>query len=217
MIVSIKETYTDFYHFVKNPIDEPAPIQTARHKINRLFSILAIEIPIIAVIGATIYGIEKLGIIDTGVHKLDTLFQELPLWKFVLWGVIINPFLEELIFRLCLRFNPRDLTTYSILPVSVIGNQNIAKVEKYLSRLWAGKFALIFFSSALLFAYFHLSNYELTNTVLLLSPLLIAPQLITGLFLGYLRIKYNLMLGYFMHAIHNAFFILLAFITMDLG
>lgn len=128
MTTSIKETYKDFYLFLKYPIDQIAPVQTARHKIGTLFSVLAMEIPIVSIIAATIYGIEKLGLINTGTHKLDTLFQELALWKFVLWGVIINPFLEELIFRLCLRFNFKNLKDYSILPISGIGKPTLTKI-----------------------------------------------------------------------------------------
>lgn len=86
MTISIKETYKDFYLFIKYPIDRIAPIQTARHKVVTLFSILAIEIPIVSIIAAVIYVIEKLGLINTGTHRLDTLFHELALWKFVLWG-----------------------------------------------------------------------------------------------------------------------------------
>lgn len=97
MIVSIKETYTDFYHFLKNKIDEHAPIRKRRYKINTLFPISVRQIPIIGVIGL-LFMVEKLGITNTGVHKLDKLTQEFPLWKFVLCEVIINPFLEESIF-----------------------------------------------------------------------------------------------------------------------
>lgn len=92
MTGTIKETYKDFYLFLKHSIDQIAPIQTTRDKIGTLFSVLAIEIPIVSIIAATIYSIEKLGLIDTSTHKLDTLLQELLLWKFVLWGVTINPF-----------------------------------------------------------------------------------------------------------------------------
>ena len=217
MTITIKETYKDFYAFLKNPTDETFPIQTARHKIVTLFSVLAIEIPIVSIIATTIFGIEKLGLIDTGAHKLNTLFQNFPIWKFVLWGVIINPFLEELIFRLGLRYNFKNFKNYSILPVSAIGTRSLTKIEIYLNHFWRSKFRLIFFFSAAIFAYFHLSNYQLSSTVLLLSPILIAPQFITALFLGYLRIRYSFMLGYFLHAIHNTFFIIVSLILMNIS
>ncbi|MBK1439842.1 CPBP family intramembrane metalloprotease [Parapedobacter sp. ISTM3] len=215
MISSIKETYREVYSFLKHPTDKPAEIQTVSQKIKRLFSVLAIEIPIIATLGFIIYGIEKLGLIHTGVHKLDTLFHQLPLWKFVLWGVIINPFFEELIFRLLLRFESKGLANYSLLSISNIGKRIMRKIELSLIYLWKNKFHLVFFLSTLLFAISHLSNYEFSMTVLLLSPLLIAPQFITGLLLGYLRVRYNLMLGYFMHVIHNAFFISVSLILIN--
>lgn len=207
MISPIKRTYRDFRLFLRNPVNLPAEDQTVKHKISRLFSVLAMEIPIVAAIGAMIYGIGEIGLLDTDTHKIGVLFQKMPLWKFILFGVVVNPFIEELIFRLYLRFNPKGLSGYSLLSASAIGKRMMKKIEAYLTHLWLNKFHLVFFSSALLFAIFHLSNYQFSITVLLLSPLLVAPQFITGLFLGYLRIKYSWMLGYFMHAIHNAFFI----------
>jgi len=208
----IKDTYIDFYRFLKNPVNQPAEDQTFKNKIDKLFGVLALEIPVIAVIGATIYGIEKAGLIDTESHKIDELFRQIPIWKFVLFGVIINPFFEELLFRFYLRFSPDGFINYSIFPASLLSDQAIKRFEEYLTHIWINKFRWVFFFSAIAFAYFHLSNYELSTMVILLSPLLVSPQLITGLFLGYLRVKYGFILGYFMHAIHNAFFILISLI-----
>lgn len=217
MTISIKETYKDFSLFLKNPVDQPDPIQSKQRKVNRLLSILVIEIPIIVIIWAIIYGIEKLGLINTEQHKLEILFQQSPLWKFVLLGVIVNPFIEELIFRYYLRLKPNILANCPILSVSALGKRNKKKVGIYITNFWVNKFRIVFFFSTLLFAYFHLLNYELSSTVLLLAPILIAPQFIVGLFLGYLRIKYNLILGFFMHAIHNAFFILVSLFFINFG
>jgi membrane protease YdiL (CAAX protease family) len=109
---------------------------------------------------------------------------------FLLMVVVIVPFIEELLFRLYLRFKDNNLTHFVILLASVTGKVNKHKIKT-------------FYFSAIMFALFHLSNYELNSLVFFLSPILIAPQFIAGLFLGYLRIKYNLFVGYFMHAIHN--------------
>ncbi len=214
MINSIRETYQDFCLFLKRPVDQPDPIQSSRHKIKRLFSLLIIEIPIVAVIGAFIYGIEKLGLINTEEHKLELLFQQLPLWRFMLLVIIIGPFAEEIIFRLYLRFKNNDLIHFIIKLVSFMGRENGNRMESYLNHLWTNKFRRIFLFSAVMFAYFHLTSYELTGAVLLLSPILIAPQFVVGLIVGYLRVKHNLMLGYCMHVIHNAFFILVSLILM---
>ena len=60
----IKDTYIDFYRFLKNPINQPAEDQTFKNKVDKLFGVLVLEIPIIAIIGAIIYGIEKVGFIN---------------------------------------------------------------------------------------------------------------------------------------------------------
>lgn len=215
-MISFKNTYLDFYGFLRNPVDQPAKDQTIKQKFSSLIFILAMEVPIMGIIVMSIYGINSIGLIDIEAHKVGIMFQQLPLWQFIFFGVVINPFMEELIFRFFLRFKATALTDYSLLSTFAAGKRIMKNIEVCLTRVWKKKFRLIFFSSALLFATFHLSNYELSITVVLLSPLLIAPQFIMGVFIGYLRIKYNLMLGYFMHSIHNAFFISLSLVIMKL-
>lgn len=202
-MTSIKNTYLDFYRFLRNPTNKQAEDQTFKNRFNKLLAILILEIPIIAIIGSSIYAIEKAGLINTGNHKINISFQQLPIWRFVLFSVVLQPFFEELLFRFFLRFSPRDFTHYSIFPSSFFSK----KVLQQFEYLWVRNFRLVFFFSAIAFGYFHLPNYDLSISTILLSPFLVAPQIIAGLFLGYMRIRYNFMLAYFMHAIHNAFFI----------
>ena len=125
------------------------------------------------------------------------------------------PFIEELVFRLYLRFRYNYLGRLIILLASVAGKQNKSRIETYLTNFWASRFKGIFYLSAIIFGFVHLANFEYSIPLLLLSPILVAPQFIGGLFFGYLRVKYTLALGYFMHAIHNAIFILVPLIFMS--
>jgi len=215
MINSIKETYKDFLAFLKKPTDQPDPIQTRSQKTKRLFSLLALDIPVMVIIMAIISGIEKLGLVNKEGHKLTMFIQMLPIWLIILFGVVILPLIEELIFRLYLRFKQNYLARLIILLASVTGKQNKIKIETNLTTFWQNKFRSIFYLSALIFGFYHLVNYEYSNTILLLSPILIAPQIVMGLFLGYLRVKYGLILGYFMHGLHNAIFLMIPIIFMS--
>ncbi|MBC7914955.1 MAG: CPBP family intramembrane metalloprotease [Pyrinomonadaceae bacterium] len=89
---------------------------------------------------------------------------------------------------------------------SFAGRHSKIRVEIVLSSFWGSNFKGIFYLSSILFGLLHIKNYNYSINVVLLTPILISPQIIAGLFLGYLRIKYNLALGYFMHALHNAIF-----------
>lgn len=213
MINSIKETYTDFLAFLKHPSEQPDPIQKRQQKAKRLFSLLIIDMAAMIILMPIMYGVEKLGLIDSEKHEITKLMNQYPISIIILLVVVIIPFIEELIFRLYLRFKYNYIAQSILLVSSVTGAQNKSKLEIFLKNFWSKNFKAIFYLSAILFGYVHLFNYEYSTTILLLSPILIAPQVIIGLFLGYLRMKYNLVLGYFMHAIHNAIF-LIPFIFM---
>lgn len=214
MKYSIRETYKDFSAFLKRPADRQDSVQTWQHKTKRLFSLLAIDIPIMIIIMAVIHGIENLGLFSLEDHKLNLLIQQLPIWMIMLFGIVIVPFIEELVFRLYLRFNHNFLVRLIILFASLTGRQNKIKIETYLKNLWKAIFSVIFYFSALIFGIVHLVNFEFTISILFLFPVLIAPQFIMGLFLGYLRVKYSFVLGFLMHAIHNAVFIVASLIFM---
>ena len=213
MINAIKETYQDFLAFLKHPSEQPDPIQTRQQKAKRLFSLLVIDMAVSVVLVTVISGVEKLGLVDFKNHQMTKLMNQLPISILILLVVVIAPFFEELLFRLYLRFKYNFLAQSILLLSSVAGAQNKSKLEIFLKNLWSKNFKTILYLSAILFAYVHIFNYEYSTTILLLSPILIAPQFVIGLFLGYLRMKYNLVLGYFMHAIHNAIF-LIPFIFM---
>ena len=206
MINSIKETYQDFLAFLKNPIEQPDPIQTRKQKAKRLFSLLIIDMAVMITLTPIMYGVEKLGLVDSEKHEITKLINQYPISIIILLLVVIIPFIEELIFRLYLRFKYNYVAQSILLLSSVTGAQNKSKLEIFLKNFWSKNFKAIFYLSAILFGYVHIFNFEYSTTILLLSPILVAPQFIIGLFLGYLRMKYNLILGYYMHAIHNAIF-----------
>jgi membrane protease YdiL (CAAX protease family) len=203
MFDSIKETGIDFLNFLKCPVDVADCNQTSRQKAIRLFSILAIHIPIMGLCLTIIFCITELGSINIENHHLTALLQRFTILEIVLLVVVLVPFVEELVFRLYLRFKNNDLAHVIILLASLKRKHNKARTETALSNFWTNHFRSIFYFSAILFGFIHLTNYEYNFAILLLSPILILPQFIAGLFLGYLRIKYDLVLGYIMHAIHN--------------
>jgi len=97
--------------------------------------------------------------------------------------VVLAPVLEEMIFR---------------------GPLGFFKTSPY--------FPFAFYCSFVLFGLIHLGNFEITPAVLLLSPLLVAPQTIMGVFLGYIRVRLGLSWAILLHASHNG--ILFLFVSM---
>jgi len=69
-------------------------------------------------------------------------------------------------------------------------------------------YSLYFYSVTILFALFHLSNYNYTPNLLIFAPIVVLPQFVTGFLIGFIRIKQGFIWGFFLHGLHNAIFIL---------
>ena len=112
--------------------------------------------------------------IDLGKHALDALFEEYSPGFIFLVVVVLAPLLEELIFR---------------------GPMYFFRRSKY--------FGLVFYVLTFGFAFYHITNFEITSQILYLSPLLVAPQLFIGLLLGYIRVRLGLEWAMLLHALYN--------------
>lgn len=207
MLDNIKETYTDLLSFLKNPRDEAGPELSIAQKFNTVISLLIIEIPLMAVLILLISGLETLGLIDADNHKILDMIKTFPVVMLLILTVVIGPMIEELIFRLYLRYKNNYALHFLISIVSLTGVRNEQKAETFFISLWKKRYKFIFYFSAMIFGLIHITNYEFSYTILLLSPILVAPQIISGLIIGYLRVRMGFVSGLVLHSLHNAFFI----------
>jgi uncharacterized protein (TIGR03435 family) len=215
MLKTIKETYFELMDFLRNPKDEAAPELTIVRKFKILFSLLLLEIPLMGAFSFIISGLEELGLVNLEGHKMVELFKSLPIAVLLISTVIVIPFFEELIFRLYLRYKNNYLFHFIISLISLSGARNEKKAETALTSVWKKKYTYLFYFSAILFGIVHITNYKLSYTILLLSPILIAPQILLGLFIGFLRVRYGFVWGYLLHALHNAVFISIGILSMS--
>lgn len=77
-------------------------------------------------------------------------------------------------------------------------------------------FPWVFYGSTILFAALHLYNFKFNQISLLLLPLLILPQFVTGLVLAWLRVKRGIGASIILHAVFNSGPILLIMVIMSL-
>jgi membrane protease YdiL (CAAX protease family) len=215
MTPTIKATYTDLILFLNNPIDQAREPISTKQKIKLLFSLLAIEIPFIMLFSILLKGLEALELVDNKDHSVLKMMQSMPVAVFFFVAVIVTPFFEELLFRLYLRYRYNYVFTTIIGLASLTGSTNREKTSTRLRSFWTKRYKYIFYFSALIFGFVHLFNFPFSLTILLLSPILVAPQIILGSIIGYLRIRYGFMMGFFMHALHNAVFVGLGLLAMS--
>lgn len=117
---------------------------------------------------------EMLGI-DLGNHASEKIIKEASALPIIFLTVIMAPVLEELIFR-------GPLTWF--------------RDKSY--------FNYVVYLSILLFGALHLFNFEHSEYLYILSPILVAPQMVLGVFLGYVRIRLGLLWAILLHAAFNA-------------
>lgn len=145
-------------------------------------------------------------------------------------AVIVAPLIEEIIFRFPLKYR-RGALVYGGIVVGMLGTgiaMNVGMIfktaafvgtgvgilsyalmlymntgEEKLDQLSKKLFPFLFYASALVFAFAHISNYELPADRWYITPALVMPQFFLGLMLGYARIKYGLWAAIFLHALNN--------------
>lgn len=112
--------------------------------------------------------------LELGDHASDELLTK-PIYLIIFLVSIAAPLIEELIFR---------------APLALF------KKSVY--------FKYIFYAFTFAFGAVHITNFELNAQVLLLGPILIAPQIIVGCFLGYIRVRIGLLWSILLHAAYNS-------------
>ncbi len=81
-------------------------------------------------------------------------------------------------------------------------------------RAWRNAFPWLFHGASLAFAAVHLYNFNLSQTPWWLLPLLVLPQWLTGLALGWMRVRRGIGAAVLLHALFNAGPLLLVWLIL---
>jgi hypothetical protein len=117
--------------------------------------------------------------IELGDHAIDRFLDDYSVIPLFLFAVVLAPLLEEILFR---------------------GPLIWFRDNRY--------FSFIVYTSVVLFAGVHMTNFEMSREVYYIAPLLVAPQLILGMFLSYVRVTLGLGWSICLHAMYNGVLIL---------
>lgn len=146
----------------------------------------------------------------------------------ILYAAILFPLIEEIAFRLYLIRNQLNVfvssffMTYMIISNFIFRTSSFSLTEHGLIRVCSAitvaafilylyrrkrikvKFNILFYFSALIFGLVHIYNYDYTNPhVIVFAIVICLPQIISGLLLGYSRVKYGIFGSIFLHALIN--------------
>ncbi len=172
--------------YLKNPTCETLKI-SVNDKLKILTKLLFIALIISFTLGILIHFLEHFGLFKMDSHAITKLLNEKPKIIVFLMAVFVAPILEELFFR---------------APIVLFCHNK--------------QFKYLFYGFAIVFGFIHIANYEISSTILLLSPLLISPQIALGLILGYTRVKLGLLYAILLHMVFNGLLISPSLIVMDL-
>lgn len=94
---------------------------------------------------------------------------------------------------------------------------NAKTVKEYVTHLWDAHFRIIFYGTSLVFAWMHISKYELIWLNVLLLPILTLPQLFSAFIYGYTRVSFGFRYPLILHFTTNTIAITLSYLpTSDL-
>ena len=241
----LKQTASDLWLFLKNPKDQPAALDSNAYKWRILLLLLVIDILLVLALMGPIQLIEWLGWHVSDSHAVMETMRSLPVWAYLLLGVLIVPLIEELIFRYGLRFKSGYMALLAVVAAIALGvlafnlfplegaigawvilgmalmlyTLNGDAITHFWERVWDKVYGVYFYLVAFAFGLLHIVNFtgfDYASAAVLLIPILVAPQILGGLLLGYMRVKHGFRWGFYLHASHNALFFGLAFATMGM-
>lgn len=181
----------------------------------------------------------------SGVNAVNQFAMNGNFWTVLFLGALVAPLIEEITFRLPLRFSPTNLALSVFFALRIIASYisrqyfphentflyswiipiifaavlfSLCQSPQWKSRImdwYVQKFSVFFYSLTILFGLLHITNYSDVRNILLIIVLLGIPQIIVGIVLGYIRITYGFGYGLLMHSLYNAFLLVPASLAKD--
>jgi membrane protease YdiL (CAAX protease family) len=177
------ELFKEVFAYLKNPVLEKDENTNVNYQFLKFFKLLGICL-IAGFAISPIFGIlEAFNLINLENHAAQEMMKNMSKIQVVFFAVILAPLIEELIFR---------------------GPLLLFKNPKY--------FKIAFYTLAVLFGFVHLTNFEITQNILLLSPILVLPQILLGGYLGFICVKFGLHWSILLHAGYNGILIGFSFL-----
>ncbi len=143
-------------------------------------------------------------------------------------GVVFAPIIEELIFRLCLKFTKLNFSVmissmvflmlnmffelskthvglFSLLLGIILYLIIADRVLLILNNFWMQNRVLILYCLLLSFSYLHLANYDsITLKLILLSPIILLTKFVGGFIMSYARLKIGIISSIVLHVLNNS-------------
>ncbi len=209
-------TLRDLWHFIKKPIELTQDRTTLKVKIGTCLALFIIQIPPLLVLSTLLVGLEVLELWEDDMHRLQKIFKEMKPELIFFFAVVIAPLFEELMFRLILKFRSNFLILWPLQLLILLQRDNKINLLKTIRNFWDKFYGWIFYLITIAFGLIHILNFEPSLNIYLLAPVLVAPQILIGINLGYLRIRFGLIWSILFHAFYNGILMSIALMTGEI-
>ena len=209
-------TFRDLWYFIKKPVELKQVRIPIKVKIGTCLALFIIQIPPLLGLSALLGGLEILGLWEDDMHRLQKIFKEMKPDLIFFFAVIIAPFLEEIMFRLVLKFRSNFLILWPLQLLILLQVSNKINLLKTIRNFWNKFYVWIFYLITIAFGLIHILNFKPSINIYLLAPVLVAPQILIGISLGYLRIRFGLIWSILFHAFYNGILLSIALLTGEI-
>lgn len=182
------------------------------------------------------YVLQTLDVFTIPANINRSKFENSSDFEILFWIAVYAPIVEELTYRLALKFSKINLTIsltgliYSLLRIigdveyqycfiisvvigSILYYFLLPKRVTFLREFWIKNKLGIFYFFLLIFSFLHLKNYEITTEVLLFSPIIILPRILGAIVYSYIRLSSGILLAICFHAFNNGIFKIVSLIA----
>lgn len=208
-------TWFSFVAFIKSPNEENDFDASISSKIKTLLCLFSFALILVFLFTPIFSLLKFLNILDPGSNVLEDLLFEFTFIQLVFVVAMAVPILEELIFRLPLRYKYNYLFRSIVFLISVTRLIPEKKLKDMVQRYWKGIFKYLFYFLAISFGLIHITNFEGFKDQLGWIPFLTINQLFAGFVLGYIRIRFGLIWSIIYHSLYNFLFFGFAFLSLN--
>ena len=209
-------TFHALWDFIKKPTELGKDNTSLQIKLGTCLALFLIQIPPLLVLMSLIGGLEQLGLWEEDMHSLQKIFQEMEPVLIFLFAVIVAPLFEEVMFRLILKFRSNFLILWSIHIGVALHLGQKRSLLKTARKVWDKFYGRVFYLMTMAFGLMHIMNFEPSLNIYLLAPILVAPQILIGINLGYLRVRFGLIWSILFHAFYNGVLMSIALLTGEI-
>lgn len=233
--------FVSFYEYLKLPrfkISSNGSIgQNLKETLSLFIVVFVLEVILL-------YPLMKLIGMDDMDHAMESLMDTMPSYLIAFFAIVAAPIIEEFIFRYPLK-NSYLMEILLWMFLGMLGflvGQNIIEDQAWIFAVafvlmriiyfvsnissedknirfqsnYSKNFPIYFYGVAVFFAFVHVSNFQINPDQWMFVPVLVIPQFLLGLLLGYIRMKYGILYCILVHALNNSIPIAAMILAKDL-